>query len=734
MQENAFLSVEEKQVKCRIKHMCWSPKRDLIAMAADTGELLLYRLSSLERVWSFPPPDKQNRISAICWRPDGSVIAVAYNCKENGIAFVYMEKAQVLWTLTEENSLLENAVTSIKWVEYNGKNDDYKGNQFSSLSFKDYLPELPKLQFKDLKTTEVKSILGDLRFHILVTCDKLQTITLYAYGVFPLMKIPSSDITREEIVVNMTLSPDLSSITCLVASTRKEQKYCDLLVYDISEATSDLTLCDQVAKKACHLNMILLYIQSVIDLMNESCESVVQEMESKLTNYLLNKNISGTIGDEFMHMLMWGKPSDVLEDLLTNCMSKKGVMKLGTLVEASYTSIQQLLLVNFQLAADAIYYHLHEIKGMSNMDVLGYIKLFDSETVDDIIKCAGSFILKASEMQQVIGRSLKNFKAFFRWLYATFSKIQREAVDNDSLMSMKELEFVADFIVESFIHEHEQLKVSGKERHFNLDKVYQYLQDAPLTAPQNLDKNEWFSFVDSVPSLAQNPLILKRRPDASLCQLYKELRSKIRVLLNRSFLTKRQRLHRSRWVTSCLSSPPHSCQWFDETDQSFYTLICTSALPCKELSLVKLGNKLEKTKETPNHWASERVSIRFDNITTSCGGKTCQYLVQGIDYYKEDTATLLLKSQSSTLLVQLSVRPIFENQHLIKKDEDGVLDVSEYVTHGCVMDPMVPVKIASSGTRKVCCVLGTDLRHIKAYVMDQDEEDDYVDENLDVSA
>ena len=38
-------------------------------------------------------------------------------------------------------------------------------------------------------------------------------------------------------------------------------------------------------------------------------------------------------------------------------------------------------------------------------------------------------------------------------------------------MSMKEMEFVSDFIMESFIHEHEQLKMSGKDKHFNLDKV-----------------------------------------------------------------------------------------------------------------------------------------------------------------------------------------------------------------------------------------------------------------------
>jgi len=31
-------------------------------------------------------------------------------------------------------------------------------------------------------------------------------------------------------------------------------------------------------------------------------------MESKLTNYLVKKNLSGTVGDEFMHFLLWGKP------------------------------------------------------------------------------------------------------------------------------------------------------------------------------------------------------------------------------------------------------------------------------------------------------------------------------------------------------------------------------------------------------------------------------------------
>jgi len=41
-------------------------------------------------------------------------------------------------------------------------------------------------------------------------------------------------------------------------------------------------------------------------------------------------------------------------------------------------------------------------------------------------------------------------------------------------LSQLELEFVADFIMDSFIHEHEQLKKSGQEKHFNLNKVCKF--------------------------------------------------------------------------------------------------------------------------------------------------------------------------------------------------------------------------------------------------------------------
>ena len=69
---NELVLVGERHLKCEISLMAWSPKRDLLCMAASNGDLMLYRLTSLEKVWYHSPSDKDCRINSICWRPDGS--------------------------------------------------------------------------------------------------------------------------------------------------------------------------------------------------------------------------------------------------------------------------------------------------------------------------------------------------------------------------------------------------------------------------------------------------------------------------------------------------------------------------------------------------------------------------------------------------------------------------------------------------------------------------------------
>lgn len=71
MQNNAFLPAGEKYIKNKVDLLSWSPTKDLLALSTESGELLLYRLVNLGRVWVLPVPEDGVKINSIRWRPDG---------------------------------------------------------------------------------------------------------------------------------------------------------------------------------------------------------------------------------------------------------------------------------------------------------------------------------------------------------------------------------------------------------------------------------------------------------------------------------------------------------------------------------------------------------------------------------------------------------------------------------------------------------------------------------------
>ena len=77
MQNNELVLVGERNLKCQISFMSWSSKRDLLCLATENGELLLHRLTAVEKVWSHQPVDKNSKINSICWRPDGKGIKIS---------------------------------------------------------------------------------------------------------------------------------------------------------------------------------------------------------------------------------------------------------------------------------------------------------------------------------------------------------------------------------------------------------------------------------------------------------------------------------------------------------------------------------------------------------------------------------------------------------------------------------------------------------------------------------
>ena len=67
---------------------------------------------------------------------------------------------------------------------------------------------------------------------------------------------------------------------------------------------------------------------------------------------------------------------------------------------------------------------------------------------------AGGCFLKACDLQQAIDSSLKNFKAFFSWLYVAIQRLSDEAVPAElGKMSMSDINFVAEFLKDNFCYD-----------------------------------------------------------------------------------------------------------------------------------------------------------------------------------------------------------------------------------------------------------------------------------------
>ena len=143
---------------------------------------------------------------------------------------------------------------------------------------------------------------------------------------------------------------------------------------------------------------------------------------------------------------------------------------------------------------------------------------------------------------QVIDESMKNFKAFFRWVYVEILKLSEETVSGDlSKVSQQDITFIAEFLkrfqpVES---------TGGSVSHLYLEKVGQYLEDAPLVQPPDNSANPWHQLLEKHPEIQEVPFIIPINTGTSLVQEHAKLEAAVsqvgisRFLLRALYVTNR---------------------------------------------------------------------------------------------------------------------------------------------------------------------------------------------------
>uniref|UniRef100_A0AAQ6ABX0 Anaphase-promoting complex subunit 4 n=1 Tax=Amphiprion ocellaris TaxID=80972 RepID=A0AAQ6ABX0_AMPOC len=724
----AFRQVGEKQLPNPVLCMAWSPKRDLIALANTTGELLLHRLASFQRVWSLPPSEYTGKeITALAWRPDGKILAFSLGDTKQ-VVLCGVEKAEILHVFP-----MQSPVTCMHWMEVMEESSALSSFYNSEDESKLFLPKLPTLPksysttskiFSEEKSDEILNLLGEVRLNILVLGGDAGFVELYAYGMYKIATLGGVSGTCR----SLSLSSDLKSLSVITevrsADNNPEICYIQLDTGLLSDCLPEVT---RMARKFTHISTLLQYLHLSLTCMCEAWEDILMQMDLRLTKFVQEKNTSTQVQDEFLELLLWGQSR--WEGMTAFLQFRFGLKKLGQSIESSYSSIQKLVISHLQSGSEALLYHLSEVKGMSlwkqKFEPLG----LDSAAIEGAITAVGSFSLKANELLQVIDKSMKNFKAFFRWLYVAMLRMCEEHVPPElNKMTQKDIAFVADFLSEHFSELFDR-----KGKYFNVERVGQYLkdEDEDLVSPPNTKGNQWLRFLQESTHLKESPLLFPSYPQKSLHFVKRMMENVIEHCLQNPAVIIGKSVKQAVFLPLYTVPERYNimCLWNDRKAKLHYVVFCMPEISPSKLYILRKGTD-------PNRYISGIVGVLFVHIPNSM---TSHYVYSCLDarFYDDEMLTVVMQGSEEQnswrvlaqlpLASSLNCETEFNWQPNLRLDQQTSAIPCQDLVLGNQWRELENMKaqfVAVNGIRKVACVLSANLRHLRVFEMDVEDEDD----------
>lgn len=741
----SFRQVNERHVSAEVELMLWSPRLDLIALALAQGDVALHRLS-WKRVWLRAPPGGKEQaatVLSLAWRPDGKILAIGYNT--GAVLLCNVENSDIVHTLT-----MPSGVSCLSWSTDGATGDvGHHPCIYRDLSTT-YLPKLPSLNksygcASSAKSTEenvddCKMLKDQDDFNILVVGTADGHVSLYAYGVLLCLdfEVVIVDGTGNETnkVVSAWLSDQFSRLTLVVESEQRDGGgSLHLQSYSIPPLQQKSRELQIVALKYGQIASLAAYLASTMAAIREAWEDILLEVDSKLANYAQEKQSlsGGTVSDDFLELLMFGTPSDALEKFLVHDLTEKGLKKLGHSIELCYSNVQKYVLKQLQSVTQALYFHLDDLKGMSLwQDRFGALGL-RSDAVLEALRCAGSFLLKLAELLQVIEASIRNFKAFFRWLYTVILRLSDEPVPQEvTRVSQQDVVFVAEFLKENFAVEWSEENRSS----FSLERVGQYLKDEPLAFPLPSQLNAWQKFLEDNPLVGS--LMVPHHPNHSLVQEHSRLdQATADAFVGLSDTLRPCMSKEAQVMLATLVQATQSCALShisSTKDGCIYTSFVPHHSASRDLYLVK---HVVATQE----FSVARLYFHKFRHRADGDGASC-FVVLDAQFYNEDVLSVLLCEEGEhtdtnvPLLVQLTLKQVhgcFQPwpQHIAHNVALMEMALQPFDAARCLekmdfrrLEKMRAASFAVSGPRNVVCVLFHSRRRVRTFEMDVEEEED----------
>lgn len=317
-------------------------------------------------------------------------------------------------------------------------------------------------------------------------------------------------------------------------------------------------------------------------------------------------------------------------------------------------------------------------------------------------------------MQQIINHSIVKYKAFFCWLYTSVMHLIDEPVPPE-IPKMTQQDQIS---IAEFLKNFDQIGTfGGAHSGFVLEKLGQYLVDAPLTIERDMCSNEWDVFLQQNHCIADHPLILKKYKKMSLVQQLNHLKQSIDVIFSRPKEAIKDQFKTVDTLTCITASNRLNCSQINcECDnKTYFTFLC-DVPPCDLLCLLEIESLggLIKTR---------CVSLYFTQDRNQCD-------ITDLSFYSAKFLTVLTQNTTASILYQLPITTLCDKMVQV----DVKLPISEQNVpkiNACeigavfkTIDGMIASQIAVSGRRSVCIVLADNRRQVRIYEMEAEEDEE----------
>ncbi|XP_011641163.1 anaphase-promoting complex subunit 4 [Pogonomyrmex barbatus] len=705
--------LEERQLPAEVTTMLWSPKMDLLAISNVKGEVVLHRLT-WQRVWLLSPQEESDTSVHLAWRPDGKLLAVCYEISKQ-LCLVDVETKNIIHKTKLPGN--ESAVC-IKWLSLsNTEHESSLTNDKTNKPTGEYLPPLPNLIRSYSTEPERKEFLTH-SLDMLFIGQKNGTVLMYIFGMFYCGTI---SVGHGEILQIVGGANDPIWITW---------KYNDNYV-KITRVSCPLfersTAFLKVAQIQANIECLKDYLSRTLMATCEAWETILLEMDEKLTRYA-EANQPGVMAADFLELLMIGIPTKSLETFLLRDLTEKGLKKFGHSIEMCYCNIQKLVSKNLTSVGMALVYQLTELRGMARVggtyEALG---LRDETLITNAINESEAFLAKSYEIEQVIDQSMRNYKAFFRWLYVAILQLTDERAPSEvSRVSQQELTFIAEFL-----SDFDKPRANGR---VNLEKLGQYLRHENLQTPLTSEGSEWAAMLDENDCLRDYAHIVKQNFNLSLLQSHTKLVAAVENVFAKAY----QSLV-DHFMMLSISLP----SFISLFTTSYISQIVTNdrnlllAISDADSKFLRLFNVKYSSIE-PVSLSSKMATIDVGHKQACLGEyskESIDTVIADLQFYSQDYLSLLIlnKQTRASFLIQLPLHisnvSIFEYQ-----DDDTIISITDFI--GATWPkPFLGIsarRLAVSGPRKIAAILSENNRKIRLIETEaepEDEEDDDEEEN-----